>query len=710
MPIVARRLLATSRGSRTGAKGSKAPQSAFADRFGQPDTQLQYPQTSFPTWPSAQSPEQGSPRPVSYAPRTPPPKLLAFAETERQKKDQLGKEPELQVPGGRRRGLFSDTIGNVSELVKTSSFEAKLAIQPAMETRRQQLLAAKNNIHRFSSLPSPAQYMLDQPEEFRPSASALQGMGSSPITRFDNSSPNFSSKANSRTTRPLPVFSLSHRTLSTSSVEPSASCTPSRVNLSLVAMDAWANTQPLPLVTTPIHSSLWPRSSTLAQTPRSFLASETSACPIQSPPSTDPKAPCILVPAPITSTELCNAMRRLIQSTIPRPQVPRLIFTHSQYPTLHTVTSFNILLAHTIRVAPPYFRLIVSQMRTSGVVWDATTQKLVVRAHIQVGQWLEAIELAERTWLPEGESGASTTPLDVFTELMHFALTSKSSQEEVSAMAQRCWRLFPSHTNVNASPRLAYNVVRMMVHQGRTDQAVQLTKRLLESISCSTPGVARYCRAILGLVIRPPKHSARQPEPCRTPPFRERFELFESLLTHNPSLGLVPDAKLALCLLKNLSKSRNRGSRAFHRLGELRARYGPSVEDSAVRRLIARYAIQEGELELARAVREREELARDEPVKALVASAEAGSGSNKTPWAGDDHIPMRSHLEYIRRTGTENVKWTQLSRNLGRAEEKRRSEVPVNPRALDEGKGKHGRAWYKWLQRKRKRLLKRVKK
>ncbi|KAG8722782.1 hypothetical protein FRC08_010392 [Ceratobasidium sp. 394] len=403
-------------------------------------------------------------------------------------------------------------------------------------------------------------------------------------------------------------------------------------------------------------------------------------------------------------------MRHLIQSTTPRLQVPRLISTHSQYPTLHTATSFNVLLAYAVRVAPYYFRPILAQMRTSGIAWDARTQKLVVRAHIQAGRWLQAIEFAEQTWLPQGTTGASTMPLDVFIELMHLALSPKFSREDVATMAQRCWRLFPVHASADASPRLTYNVVRLLVNQGRADQAVQLTKRLLESLSYAAPGATRYCRTILGLVIRPPERSTRRSGPCPIPPFRERLDLFESLLTHNPSLGLTPDAKLTRCLLENLFRSRNRGAIAFHKLGELRAEYGPVVEDSAIRRLIARYAMQEGNLGLARAMREREELARNEPVQAFAASVGTSSSSKGAPWVGDEPIPMQSHLEYIRRVGTENVKWTELSRNLRRAEEKRRLAGSETARALDEGKGKRSRAWYTWVQRRRKRVLKRTRK
>ncbi|QRW00371.1 hypothetical protein RhiJN_28389 [Ceratobasidium sp. AG-Ba] len=325
-----------------------------------------------------------------------------------------------------------------------------------------------------------------------------------------------------------------------------------------------------------------------------------------------------------------------------------------------------MLLAHAARVAPLYTRTIFSHMRKSGITWSSTTQKLAVRAHIRAGEWEQAIKLAEQTWVPVGKLGPSTIPLDVFIELMHLALTPSHSRGDVAAMAERCWRLFPSRAKTNASPRLAYNVVRLLVNQGHTDQAIQLTKRLLKSLKDVTPSTNRYCRAILGLVIRPPERSARRSRPYSAPSFKQSQALFESLLAYNPALGLTPDAKLTRYLLENLFRSRNRGSRAAHTLGELRAKYGPGVEDSAVRRLIARYAMQDGNIRLAKAMHEQELLARR---KSSHTFAEAGpSRSKDAPWSGDEPIPIQSHLEYIRNIGTENVKWTKLSRGLRRAE------------------------------------------
>ncbi|CAE6525228.1 unnamed protein product [Rhizoctonia solani] len=387
--------------------------------------------------------------------------------------------------------------------------------------------------------------------------------------------------------------------------------------------------------------------------------------------SSDIDAPCILVPAPTTQTELCSALRYLIQSTEPPIPLPRLIATHTRYPTLQTPESYNILLAHASRVAPiPYSAQIISQLRASGVIWTENTEQFAVRAHIQSGKWEEAIQLAEKLWV---DGATSRTPLDIFAELLHFVLTKRATVEDIASMADRCWKLFPTGASVdviNRSPRIAYNIVRLLSNTGRHEHALQLVMKLLESLSSSTPSNLRYCRAILCHIIRPPRG---RPSAYR---FKERRRLFESLLQHNPSLELTPDPGLTCALLQNLRKRRKRGSAAFHTLLELRAKYGPQVEDSTVRRTIARYAIEEENVDLARNMFERERLARLENNKEpqpILSKPEA-------PWMGQEDT--QSHLEYLRNKGSENRKSTVTARSLRRKELRLGRRERVHPENL----------------------------
>lgn len=382
--------------------------------------------------------------------------------------------------------------------------------------------------------------------------------------------------------------------------------------------------------------------------------------------------PYILIPAPTTPTELCNALRQLFQSTKPPAPIPRLIATHAQYPTLQTHESFNALLEYAVRISPvPYVAQIVAQMRTRGISWNQRTERLVVRAHIKSGRWLEAIQLAEKLWL---DGNMSRTPLDIFAELLHFALTKKASVEDVAAMANRCWKLYPSGAGIDAvhkSPRLAFNVIRLLVNTGKHDRAIQIAKKLLESLDSPTPPNIRYCREILRYIIRPPRDASHPPL------FQQQRELLESLLAHNPSLGLIPDARLTTALLENLFRSRKRGPRALHALLELKSKYGPEVEDGAVRRLIARYALDEGRIDLAREMFERERLARLE-----AATTESQPSSEQVPWAREEPIPAQSHLEYLRHAGTENSKWVVVAKRLRREEVKAGLGEPPNPAEL----------------------------
>ena len=72
---------------------------------------------------------------------------------------------------------------------------------------------------------------------------------------------------------------------------------------------------------------------------------------------------------------------------------------------------------------------------------------------------------------------------------------------------------------------------------------------------------------------------------------------------------------------------------------------------------------------------------------------QAQRGEMEAPWAGEDHNPSQSHLEYIRSLGTDNVKWSIVERKLRRMEAKecqlvsKAKETPVveEPKALQTG-------------------------
>ncbi|CUA72422.1 GTPase-activating protein BEM2 [Ashbya gossypii ATCC 10895] [Rhizoctonia solani] len=730
----------TSFRSNSRGKSDKAPKSSFAERFGGPvQPQAQGSQTSFPTWPGLQS-TQASPyiNPLNIRPPLSTP-ITQEKETREESIDSTIRRSRHPQLGQKPRELFSDRIGNASSFVNTSSLEAKVAMEPAVYTLSRWMVAAKSNIARFKSIPEPVEH------NFQPSTSSTNTESAhlplDSTTRHDTleSSP----KPFPRASRSPIVTPSGRRMLCTSTVEVSTSSSLSAVqaNHQTTTVDRsslwrvcaiWMltavceirpPTQPivsgfirqfcvtrhrpfsnpsLSFFQPAFHPSLLVFSRAYAtKSKRSYKRqaacrihkqrrdenrpnpqrpSEKSPVTRETPPDID--APYILIPAPTTQTELCNALRYLIQSTEPPASLPRLIATHAQYSTLQTSTSYNLLLAHASRVAPiPYSAQIISQLRASGTIWTKRTEQFVVRAHIQSGKWEEAVQLAEKLWV---DGAVSRTPLDIFAELLHLVLTKRTTTSEIASMADRCWKLFPTAISVdviNRSPRILYNIVRLLSNLGRHDRALQLVMKLLESLDSPTPSNIRYCRAILFHVIRPPRGrpSAYQ--------FGERRQLFESLLQHNPALKLTPDPGLTWALLQNLRKRRKRGAAAFYTLLELRAKYGPQVEDSTVRRTIARYAIEEENIDLARSMFEREKLARLEDTK----QTSLIQPKSEAPWAGQEALPTQSHLEYIRSRGPENRKFTVTARSLRRKERKLGKEGRIHPEDLLAAE-----KWWRW--------------
>ncbi|CAE6525255.1 unnamed protein product [Rhizoctonia solani] len=784
MPLVCRRMFATSISTKSRGKGDQAPKSSFAERFGSPtQPQAQGSQTLFPTWPGLQSTQASPyPNPLSFRP---PPNLVTPGKDSTDESKQTAsaattrryRRPTRYIqPVQKQRELFSDCIGNASSFVNTSSFEAKVAMEPAAHTLNRWMVAARNNIERFKSMPEPVEHDLESSiSSVDPGESVDPSVDVNSTVRHDTPE---SSKPFSRTSRNPIVTPSGRRMLSTSTTDASACSllqagqvgyhasvvdkkSPSHPPFwKLCAIWVLAAASEIRLHPQPVmsgfmrrfcaaryHSSLSNSSLSFFQpafhpsllvfsrgyatqrkrgfkrqaharreTTRPHRSKQKSTStrkqrreqpnpqhtPKKSPfiheISPDIDAPCILIPAPTTRTELRNALRYLIQSTDPPIPLPRLIATHTQYPTLQSSESYNLLLAHASRVAPiPYSARIISQLRTSEVVWSRRTEQLVVRAHIQSGQWEEAIQLAEKFWV---DGSINRVPLNIFAELLHVVLTKKATMGDIASMADRCWKLFPTGATIDVidrAPRIAYNIVRLLVSAERHKHALQLAMKLLESLKAPTPSNIRHCRSILCHIIRPPRG---RPSAY---PFGERRRLFESLLQHNPSLGLTPDPGLTCALLQNLRKRRKRGSVAFHTLLELRARYGPQVEDSAVRRTIARYAIDEENFDLARNMLERERLARLESSK----QSQLSRSESEAPWMGQKALPTRSHLEYLRNKGSDNRKFTVTARSLHRKELKLGMRERVHPENVLAAE-KRARQWESIHPSRKQRVIRRA--
>ncbi|KAF8744037.1 hypothetical protein RHS02_02146, partial [Rhizoctonia solani] len=726
-------MFAASISSKSRGKGDRTPKSSFAERFGSPaQSQAQDSQTSFPTWPGLQS-THTSPYLNPLSRSSLPSNLIESENVSTDESKQTAGPSTTRTHRqtaklSKQKELFSDCIGNASSFVSTSSFEAKVAMEPAAHTFHRWMAAAKDNIERFKTLPEPVEH------NFEASASS---------TDMETS---VNPSTGSAVRNPVVVPS-SRRMLSTSTTDPSLGkqvgdhtgmsetekppVRPSFWKLWTIWMLATvseirprprsamsgtirrfceaANQYPSPLPNSSVsffqpafHPSLLVfsrgyatatkrglkrrthgrRNTARAQgklKPASVPKDKVERPNPRSPPkkspfihevSSDIDAPYILIPAPATQNELCNALRYLIQSTEPPASLPRLIVTHTQYPTLQSAESYNVLLAHASRVAPvPYSSQIISQLRATGTVWNKRTEQLVVRAHIQSQRWEQAIQLAEKLWI---DGAMSRTPLDIFAELLHFIITKKTTVEDTMMMANRCWKLFPTGITVDVisrSPRIAYNVVRLLVNTGLHEQALQLCRKLLESLESPTPANIRYCRAILCHIIRPPRgHPSAHL-------FMKQYQLFDSLLQHNRSLGLTPDPSLTCALLQNLRKRHNRGPIAFHTLLELRAKYGPQVENGAVRRIIARYAIDEEKFDLAHNMLKRESLTRTDGGK----QSQSPPSEPKAPWVGQSALPTQSHLEYLRNKGIENRKFTATARSLRRRESKLGKRVQPCP-------------------------------
>ncbi|QRW27198.1 hypothetical protein RhiXN_01793 [Rhizoctonia solani] len=576
----------------------------------------------------------------------------------------------------KQKELFSDCIGNASSFVSTSSFEAKVAMEPAAHTFHRWMAAAKDNIERFKTLPEPAEHNFeasasstDMETSVNPSAGSADALDQYTDPSLGKQVGDHTGMAETEKPPVRPSFWKLWTIWMLATVSEIRPRPRSAMSGTIRRFCEAANQYPSPLPNSSVsffqpafHPSLLVFSRGYATATKRGLKRRTHGRrntaraqgklkpasvpkdkverPNPRPPpkkspfihevSSDIDAPYILIPAPATQNELCNALRYLIQSTEPPASLPRLIVTHTQYPTLQSAESYNILLAHASRVAPvPY-----------------------------------SSQICERIYNPDGGNRPSARR----KTMDRWGYNCRGYDDD----GESCWKLFPTGVTVDVisrSPRIAYNVVRLLVNTGLHEQALQLCRKLLESLEFPTPANIRYCRAILCHVIRPPRgHPSAHL-------FMEQYQLFDSLLQHNRSLGLTPDPSLTCALLQNLRKRHNRGPIAFHTLLELRAKYGPQVENGAVRRIIARYAIDEEKFDLAHNMLKRESLTRTDGGK----QSQSPPSEPKAPWVGQSALPTQSHLEYLRNKGIENRKFTATARSLRRRESKLGKRVQPCP-------------------------------
>ncbi|KAH7340448.1 hypothetical protein B0J17DRAFT_319211 [Rhizoctonia solani] len=230
MPLVCRRMFVTSINWKSRGKGDKAPQSSFAERFGKPtQPQAQGSQTSFPTWPGLQSPQASPNSNNSLGFKPSPPNLITPGKETTNESKQTISAPttrRYRQPsqlGRKPKELFSDRIGNASSFVNTSSFEAKVAMEPAAHTLDRWMVAAKNNIDRFKSIPEPVVHTFEPPIS---SAHPEEPVDSSIHSMARHDIPELPSKSFPRASRSPIVTPSGRRMLSTSTADVSVCSLP----------------------------------------------------------------------------------------------------------------------------------------------------------------------------------------------------------------------------------------------------------------------------------------------------------------------------------------------------------------------------------------------------------------------------------------------------------------------------------------------------
>lgn len=329
-------------------------------------------------------------------------------------------------------------------------------------------------------------------------------------------------------------------------------------------------------------------------------------------------------PTPSNRTSLVRALV-MLYNHVPALPFPRLIDYHNLFPEHHSTGSFNILIGLAIRhsARPTTIRLF-RQMQEEGIQKDEGTVKLVIRHLVKIGDWKAAWESVKEA--ATRTSNPNNIPLVFLVEFFgspsstvgyrrirdptrhgEFIISSKKLSEfpnpEGFAMLQAPVEYAMRHSTRHAPFRILFALSRRLLIVQRGD----LARSILDTFAngFKPPVRERDLRNVLDLVHVHLRRQYNVESNGELGKFKHPMSIFHRYFTKS-EIGLKPTPMSLYYLLNNLNRSEARGWRAFRVLRHMRAKWGPRIENEGVRRLVAKFAIEDNRPDIARVMLMRE--------------------------------------------------------------------------------------------------------
>ena len=329
-------------------------------------------------------------------------------------------------------------------------------------------------------------------------------------------------------------------------------------------------------------------------------------------------------PTPNSRKSLIHALV-ILYNNVPALPFPRLVDYHNLFSEHHSTRSFNIIIGLAIRhSARPTAVRLFKQMQEEGIQKDEETVKLVIRFLVKIGKWKAAWKNVKHAAAQMGNP--NNIPLVFLVEFFgspsntvdyrrvrdptrhgEFIVSSDKLSEfpnpEGFAMLQAPVEYAMRHNTLHAPFRIVFSLSRRLLIIQRSDLARSILDTFVNNFK--PPVRERDLRDILDLVHL---HLRRQynVESDGTPgKFKHVMSVFHRYFTKS-GIGLKPTHMSLYYLLNNLNRNRARGWRAFRVLRHMRAKWGARIENEDVRRLVAKFAIEDNRPDIAQVMLLRE--------------------------------------------------------------------------------------------------------
>ena len=329
-------------------------------------------------------------------------------------------------------------------------------------------------------------------------------------------------------------------------------------------------------------------------------------------------------PTPDSRKSLISALI-MLYNNVPALPFPRLVDYHNLFPEHHSTRSFNIIIGLAIKhSARPTAIQLFKQMQEEGIKRDEETIKLVIRFLVMIGDWKAAWQGIKKAAAQIGDP--NNIPLMFLIEFFgspsntvgyrlirdptrhgEFIVSSKKLSEfpnpEGFAMLQAPVEYAMRHNICHTPFRILFALSRRLLIVGRGDLARSVLDTFVNSFK--PPVRERDLRDVLDLVHLHLRRQYNVEVDGALGKFKHPMSIFHRYFT-NSAIGLKPTPMSLFYLLNNLNRSGVRGWRAFRVLRHMRTKWGPQIENEGVRRLVAKFAIEDNRPDIAQVMLMRE--------------------------------------------------------------------------------------------------------